>query len=150
MQWEYLQGSVPILALLIGLLSSTYLGISREHWTTSWCMLLIPHPCFPPVSLLHTLMQIMEDARTLVAPLVPMLLRWEQEPFHGVPSYSWLLHYPQLKQSTSLQSLQVQRSAGLGSYSQNLDSTSHPLLLLCALTTSLHLLLPRIQNIMGE
>src|ERR1700754_3660069 len=111
MQWEYLQGSVPILALLIGQLSSTYLGISRVHWTTSWCMLLIPLPFSPPLSLLHTLMQIMEDAKIQVDLQELMLLRWEQEPFHGVPSYSQLLHYPQLKQSTSLQSLQVQRSA---------------------------------------
>src|ERR1700754_4959408 len=113
-------------------------------------MLLIPLPLFPPLSLLHTLMQIMEDARTLVDPLVPMLLRWAQVLFHGGPSCNQLLHCLPLKQSTSLQSLQVQRSAGSGNFSQNLDSTSHPLLLLCALTTSLHLLLPRIQNIMGE
>src|ERR1700743_2362475 len=104
-------------------------------------MLLIPLPLSPPLSLLHTLMQIMEDAKIQVDLQELMLLRWEQEPFHGVPSYSQLLHYPQLKQSTSLQSLQEQRSAGLGSCSQNLDSTCHHNLPLRALTTSLHLLL---------
>src|SRR6201986_4222881 len=35
MQWEYLQGSVPTLAPLIGLLSSTSFAISKVHLTTS-------------------------------------------------------------------------------------------------------------------